>query len=548
MSRKRKLRVIADPFVVAPPSGARIRTRIKASDTEAAMLAAIGSFLGTLSRCDLSARLALGRVSGRDDLRAQRKQTLTSVTSSRWAGAITRASNDQYALGMRALFAERDSLSAAIAVIGNRLAVPAGACDVATRVKGYRDVAERFQKTRRLNGLRHRLADVQGRIEAARPRMAIGGNRLWRSRNRLAEAGLNEPQWRAQFDAARMFATADGESGKRFGNETIRLTPEGSLSIKIPEALVAELGVGTHLHIAEPVEFSYRNEDWLGRVTAHQAVRYDISFDAESGRWYLDASWKGQPIEHVPTVEQLRSQRHLAVDLNADHLAVCVIDSSGNPVGTPHTVPLQLAGLPASTRDARLREAISEMLRIAEAHRCGAVAIENLRFADARATGRETMGRGKKGRAFRRTVGSIPTARFRERLVAMAYRADLFIIAVDPAYTSKWGGQHWKAPLQTQTPSGAVTRHHGAAAAIGRRSHGTRIKRRKPGLRTAQRSGANHPQSRFDPTAVTADAPTALPHPPRHARRPGPAASPQHQPPEDRSRGHTGQDSLLLSV
>jgi len=542
------LREISDPFVVAPPSGARIRTRIKVSGGEADVLTRIGQFLGAVSRRDLSQRLALGRVSGKDDSRAERKQALTGATSSRWAGAITRASNDQYALGMRALSAEHDSLSAAIAVIGRRLAVPAGACDISTRVKGYRDESERFGKTRRLNSLRHRLDAVQQRLTAARPHVAVGGNRLWHSRNRLAEADLTEAQWRTRFDAARMFATADGESGKRYGNETIRLTPDGSLTVKIPEALVAELGIGTHLRIAAEVTFPYRGSDWLDRVSAHQAVRYDISFDADSGRWYLDASWKAEPLGQVPAVEHVRCQRHLGVDLNADHLAACVIDGSGNPVGRPHTVPLELAGLRAATRDARLREAISELIRLAHSTGCGAIAIENLGFSDARATGRETMGRGKKGRTFRRTVASIPTAKFRERLVAMAYRAGLWIIAVDPAYTSLWGGQHWRVPLQSQTPDGTVTRHHGAAAAIGRRSHGTRIKRRKPGLRTRQRTSANHPQSRFDPTAVTADAPKALPHPPRHARRPGPAASAEHQPPEDRSRGHTGQDSLLLSV
>ncbi|MCX4430052.1 hypothetical protein [Streptomyces mirabilis] len=69
--------------------------------------------------------------------------------------------------------------------------------------------------------------------------------------------------------------------------------------------------------------------------------------------------------------------------------------------------------------------------------------IEDLGFADARATGRETMGRGRRGKQFRRTVAGIPTARFRERLRGMACHAGLVVIAVDPAYTSLWGGQYW---------------------------------------------------------------------------------------------------------
>ena len=71
-----------------------------------------------------------------------------------------------------------------------------------------------------------------------------------------------------------------------------------------------------------------------------------------------------------------------------------------------------------------------------------AVAIEDLGFADARATGRETMGRSRRGKRFRSTVAGIPTARLRARLVAMAAEHNIAIVAVDPAYTSKWGAQH----------------------------------------------------------------------------------------------------------
>jgi hypothetical protein len=93
---------------------------------------------------------------------------------------------------------------------------------------------------------------------------------------------------------------------------------------------------------------------------------------------------------------------------------------------------------------------------------------------------RETMGRGRRGRRFRRTVAGIPTARFRERLRGMACHAGLAVIAAGPAYASLWGAQHWAKPLQAQSRT-CVTRHHGAAVAIGRRGLGYRI-RRRPGV------------------------------------------------------------------
>ena len=90
---------------------------------------------------------------------------------------------------------------------------------------------------------------------------------------------------------------------------------------------------------------------------------------------------------------------------------------------------------------------------------------------------------------------AIPTARFRDRLTAMATRREIAVIGVDPAYTSKWGDQHWRKPLQQQT-SDPVTRHHGAAAAIGRRGLGKPIRRRPVGPRTQQRMGAGTPPAR----------------------------------------------------
>ncbi len=543
---KKKPRRLADPFVVAPPCGARIRTRLHPGVSEATKLARIGDFLGGLARADLSARLRLGDVAGKDDLRTQRKQTLTAATSSRWAGSITRAANDQYALGLRALSAERDTLNAATAMLAKRCAVPVGACDIATRIKGYRDEGERFAKTRRLAALQTRLRAGQLRISAARPRMVIGGNRLWRNKNSLNQAGLTEAQWRDQWTAVRAWMCADGESGKRFGNETIRVTDEGQVTIKIPAALVAELGIGTHLKLGVPAVFSYRNTEWADRVSANQAVRYDITFDPARNRWYLDASWKTPASQQLPTVAQLGSQRHLGVDLNADHLAACVIDAAGNPVGEPYTIPLELAGLPALTRDARLREAISQLIAIAHTKNCGAITIENLGFADARATGRETMGRGRRGKSFRRVVASIPTAQFRDRLAAMCWHQGLYVIAVDAAYSSRWGAQHWREPLQTQTSPTTVTRHHAAAAALGRRSHRQSIRRRKAGPRTRQRTSPGLPATRPNNEPVTADDGNVLPHPPRQQRRTGPAGN-AHRQLSTPFGEQTEPDSLLLT-
>ena len=166
MGERGRLRRIGDPVMAAAPAGVRIRTRIHVTEDEAAVLAAIGTHLGSLYRTELTRRVRLGRLDRESHAawRAARKRALTAVASSRWAGAITRAVEDQYQLGMRALAAHVADLRQAIEVLADRCALRpvelepvgdehAGARD-GRRRRGYRGSAERFAKTRRLAALR----------------------------------------------------------------------------------------------------------------------------------------------------------------------------------------------------------------------------------------------------------------------------------------------------------------------------------------------------------------------------------------------------------
>ena len=328
------LREVAGPFVVAPPAGARVRTRLRVSGVDAAVLREVGGYLGSLASADLTVRCAEGRLDARQRARSRRvrKQELTAKSSSRWAGALTRASEDAYQLACRNLLAERRCLLARIKRIGARLAVTAG--QRAGRLRGYPAAAERHAKTIRIQRFRARLAAVEQQLDTGRVSVCRGGKALLRKRNNLAAAGLTETRWRA----------------------------------------------------------------------------------------------------------------------------------AGNQVGVPHTIGLPLAGLPSSTRDGRLRAAITSILATAREHRASAVVIENLDFDDARRHGRERAGsrpsRGRRGRAFRHQVAGIPTARFRDRLTHMACNTGLAVIAVDPAYTSRWERSTGSPPCNSTTPTSPVTTRH----------------------------------------------------------------------------------------
>jgi hypothetical protein len=219
------LRPIADPFVAAAPAGVRVRTRLRVSAQDEAVLRAAGRHLASLAGRDLAARCGEGRLDakGRAASRACRKKSLTAASSSRWAGAITRTSEDQYRLAEQNLRAHRSSLQARIGRIQARLAVPADL--KAGRTRGYATPAERHAKTLRLQALKARLARVEWQLEAGTVSVVRGGKALLRTKNNLAAAGLTETQWRVQWESARLFLTADGEKDKAWGNETIRWHP-----------------------------------------------------------------------------------------------------------------------------------------------------------------------------------------------------------------------------------------------------------------------------------------------------------------------------------
>ena len=383
------LRPIAGPFVAAAPAGARVRARLRVSGQDEAVLWAAGTHLGSLAGRDLAARCAEGRLDakGRAGSRARRKKALTAQSSSRWAGAITRTSEDQVRLAGRNLRAERNTLQARVRRIGARLPVPAGG--KAGRVRGYATPAERHAKAIRLQVLQARLARVDRRLEAGTVSVVRGGKALLRKRGGLTAAGLTGAWWRREWESARLFLTADGEKDKAWGNETIRWHPdEGWLEIKLPAPL-ARLANRPHgrYRLSCPVAFAYRGDE-VAAQAASGAVRYDISCDPARGRWYIDASWKAAPAPG-PSLDDLRRHPVLAVDLNHGHLAAWAVTPDGNPAGPPVTIPVDLAGLPSATRDGRLRADISSLTRLARQLGCRAVVIEDLDFADAREQGRE---------------------------------------------------------------------------------------------------------------------------------------------------------------
>jgi hypothetical protein len=206
------------------------------------------------------------------------------------------------------------------------------------------------------------------------------------------------------------------------------------------------------------------------------------------GSWYMDASWKTRAIP-IASLDQLRRGPVVSVDLNVGHLAVSVLDCSGNVIGLP----------PRAGSWGQPSVAWQEGQEVPPSH-----------------------------------LGA-PDRQARHRLAQMAYNAGVAVIAVDPAYTSKWGAEHWLAPLnlKAQFNQEPLTGHHAASVVIGRRGLGQRARRRGMCARTS-------PEDEERPTApVSAGWPepaqvAGLPEP-LSTRHPRPRMG-RRQPPDGRTR------------
>ncbi|WP_328625451.1 IS200/IS605 family accessory protein TnpB-related protein [Streptomyces sp. NBC_00353] len=507
------LRKLATSFVVPGPFGVAVRDRLKhLTPEDERVLRAVGEHQGALASGDLKARCADG-LDHSADTWAARKRELTGVSSSRIAGAITKATHDQWALARRCQAAYIQNLAAGIKTLRHRLSLPLGEKGTRRAAGGYRSKSEWFRKSRRLAMLEARHAAAVADWQAGRVRVVRGGKRLLNTRHHLAQAHLTEDEWQQRWEAERWFIAADGESGKRFGNETIRVTPDGEVSIKLPAPL-AHLANAKHgrYTLTVRIGFAHRGAEWADRIEANQAVAYRIHLDTDRGRWYLTASWQRPVVQTIPW-ETARGRGMIGVDTNADHFAAYRLDRHGNPVGEPHRFGYDLSGS-AGHRDAQIRHALTRLINWAVRVGVAAIGIEDLDFTPEKT--REKHGRRKR---FRQLISGMPTAKLKARLVSMAAEQGLSVVAVDPAYTSLWGAQHWQKPLTT--PHRTMSRHDAAGIAIGRRALGHPVRRRtappphdrsdRAGHRTAQAGPGNRGREGTRPP--TTDRPPGGPSP-----------------------------------
>ena len=305
------------------------------------------------------------------------------------------------------------------------------------------------QKRRRLGNLRHRLATLKADIEAGRVRLCFGSKRLWRKQRHLAENGYgSHDEWLMDWQEARrdeffVLGSRDETAGCQLCVATVADDGTLTLRIRMPDCLADQHG---KYLIIERVRFAYGQEQVLAALDSNaEYARYRREHGEKAAR----ATTLGQAISYrfkrddkgwrvfattqmmdVPVVTDERCGA-VGVDLNADHLAVCETDASGNYVNA-FSVPLVTHGKSRHQAEAIIGDAVAGV--VAYARDVGKpIVIEKLDFRQKKAA---LEGESRK---YSRMLSSFSYGKIKACFLSRSYRQGVEVHQVNPAFSSVIG-------------------------------------------------------------------------------------------------------------
>ena len=304
-------------------------------------------------------------------------------------------------------------------------------------------------KRRRLANMRHRLTALEADMTADRVRLCFGSKRLWRQQYHLQVNGYDShAEWLADWRAARsdeffVLGSRDETAGCQLC--VARVADDGTLTLRlrIPDCLADQYG--KYVTMAG-VRFAYGHEHVLaaldsnGEFARHrrghgdQAARAGELGQAISYRFKRDTKgWRVFVTTNMVDVSVVtdRSRGAIGVDLNADHLAVCETDASGNYVNA-FSVPLVTYGKSPHQAEAIIGGAVASVVDYAR-NIGKSVVIERLDFRQKKAALEGVS------RKYSRMLSSFSYGKIKASFLSRGHRQGVEVHQVNPAFSSVIG-------------------------------------------------------------------------------------------------------------
>ncbi len=340
------------------------------------------------------------------------------------------------------------------------------------------------QKKRRLVTLQSRLAALEDDIEQERVRLCFGSKRLWHRQYHLGENGYGSREdWLADWRAARsdeffVLGSRDETGGCQLCVASVADDGTLTLRLRLPDSLADQHG--KYLTI-EGVRLAYGHEQVLAALDSNaeyarhrrehgekaaratelgQAISYRFKRDEKGWRVFATTDM----MDVAVVTDKCRGA--VGVDLNADHLAVCETDASGNYVHA-FSVPLVTYGKSRYQAEAIIGDTVARV--VAYAREVGKpVVIEKLDFRQKKAA------LEGESRRYSRMLSSFSYGKINAYFISRGHREGVEVHEVNPAFSSVIGRVKFMERY-------GLSVHQAAALVLARRSLGCseRIPRRR---------------------------------------------------------------------
>ena len=328
----------------------------------------------------------------------------------------------------------------------------------------------------------HELDSLKEDVAQGRaPQVCFGSRKLFASQYRLAANGFtSHREWKTAWHEARnnqVFLV--GSKGETAGNQNFQAVPVKSsqqsssfeLFITLPEAAVGAAPRRVSLGV---VQFSTE-----GAKSLHQALDNNIALSwrlvrtrqtTRSGRAIARTTpearlstahtWRVHFSTELPASvsTSLSHAGAIGVDFNANHIAGCRIDASGNVVEAKR-FPLITTGKSKEQITQAAAVAVKEIVAWAVSEKLPVIG-EALDFAKKK----KTLGQDNspQGRRYARMLSGLAYSKFFQLLQSRCFDAGISFHQVNPAYTSIIGQANYATRL-------GISSHQAAACVIARR-------------------------------------------------------------------------------
>ncbi len=330
------------------------------------------------------------------------------------------------------------------------------------QIPKYLDKNKIHQKKRKLFNLRTKLEKLKNETK---PKICFGSKKLFNAQFHLGKNGFkNFEEWKTKWQSSRnnsFFIV--GSKDETTGNQSCQISKEGdcfSLKLRLPNSCSQKY------LIIKNVNFNYGKSQILDAIESNakrkqlqnennpsykdygKAINYRFLKDEKGFRVFITIE-----IDQPKYITK-KEYGVIGVDINADQLAITEVDRFSNPIDSKK-IPLNLYGKSKNQSSSSISEACKIIIEQAKETK-KPIVIEDLNFQKKKATLKETYKR------YARMLSSLSYSLIICMLISKAFRSNIEIFFVNPAYTSVIGKVKFAKRY-------GLSKHQSAALAIGRR-------------------------------------------------------------------------------